>query len=141
MKTVAVVLYEMGRSPPYQVSQPLVVEEVELEGPGPGQVLVEIAAAGVCHSDLSVVDGSRPRPVPMVLGHEAAGIVQEVGPGVQDLKPGDRVIFSFVPACGHCIPCATGRPALCENGHRANVAGTLLDGSVRFRNTQGHPLY
>jgi alcohol dehydrogenase len=141
MKTVAAVLYEMGKPPPYRVSQPLVVEEVELEGPGAGQVLVEITAAGLCHSDLSVVDGSRPRPMPMVLGHEAAGVVREVGPGVQDLKPGDSVVFAFVPACGRCIPCATGRPALCEPGNRANAAGTLLDGSVRFRDARGRPLH
>ncbi len=141
MKTVAAVLYEMGKPPPYRASRPLVIEEVELEGPGPGQVLVEVAAAGICHSDLSVVDGSRPRPVPMVLGHEAAGIVREVGPGVQDFRPDDPVVFSFVPACGRCVPCAAGRPALCENGNRANVAGTLLDGSVRFRDAQGRPLH
>ncbi len=141
MKTRAAVLYEMGKPMPYQETRPLSVEDVELEGPGPGEVLVEIAAAGLCHSDLSVIDGSRPRPLPMVLGHEAAGIVREVGPGVHDLKPGDHAVFSFVPMCGRCLYCATGRPVLCENGNRANVAGVLLSGARRFRNAAGQALY
>ncbi len=140
MKTRAAVLYTMGHPTPYVESQPLVVEEVDLTGPGPGEVLVEITGAGLCHSDLSVIDGSRPRVMPMVLGHEAAGIVREVGPGVQDLAPGDQVVFSFVPVCGRCLPCATGRPALCENGARANVAGTLLNGSRHFRDAAGRDL-
>lgn len=141
MRTEAAVLYEMGKPLPYAGSQPLVVEEVELAGPGPGEVLVEVAAAGVCHSDLSVVDGSRPRPMPMILGHEAAGIVQEVGPGVADLRPGDHVVFSWMPSCGRCLYCATGRPALCENGIRANLAGSLLNGHRRFRNARGRELH
>jgi len=141
MKTRAAVLYKMEHPTPYAESQPLVVEEVELAGPGPGEVLVEIAGAGLCHSDLSVIDGSRPRVMPMVLGHEASGIVREVGPGVHDLAPGDHVVFSFVPVCGRCLPCATGRPALCENGARANIAGTLLDGSRHFRNAAGQELH
>lgn len=140
MKVQAAVLYRMEHPTPYAESRPLVVEEVELRGPDPGEVLVEIAGAGLCHSDLSVIDGSRPRVMPMVLGHEASGIVREVGPGVHDLAVGDHVVFSFVPACGHCLPCATGRPALCENGARANVAGTLLDGSRHFRNAAGQEL-
>ncbi|MGH2541735.1 MAG: alcohol dehydrogenase catalytic domain-containing protein, partial [Ardenticatenaceae bacterium] len=97
MKTQAAVLYEMEQPAPYADSQPLVIEEVELGGPGPGEVLVEIAGAGLCHSDLSVIDGSRPRIMPLVMGHEASGIVREVGAGVHDLVPGDHVVFSFVP--------------------------------------------
>lgn len=141
MKTPSAVLYEMKKSPPYAQSRPLVVEEVELEGPGPGEVLVEIAASGLCHSDLSVIDGSRPRVMPMVLGHEASGVVGEVAAGVEDLKPGDHVIFSFVPMCGRCIYCATGRPALCERGNAANGRGTLLSGARRFKNRRGEPLH
>jgi alcohol dehydrogenase len=95
---------------------PLGIEEVELDPPGPGEVLVKIAAAGLCHSDLSVINGDRPRPTPMALGHEAAGVVEEVGPGVDDLARGDHVVCVFVPSCGHCAPCAEGRPALCEPG-------------------------
>src|SRR5215217_3171089 len=132
MRTQAAVLYEMSKPRPYAHSRPLVIEDLELEGPGPGEVLVEIAAAGLCHSDLSTINGSRPRPLPMVLGHEASGIVREIGAGVVDLKPDDHVVFSFVPTCGRCICCATGRPALCERGAAANTAGTLLSGGVRF---------
>lgn len=133
MKTVAAVLYEMGIPRPYAERQPLRLQEVELEPPGPGEVLVEVTAAGLCHSDLSVIDGSRPRVMPMVLGHEAAGVVREVGPGVTELSPGDSVVFSFVPMCGRCRFCAVGRPALCERGNAANARGCLLDGSCHFR--------
>lgn len=133
MKIRAAVLEEMGREPPYALSKPLTVSEVELSGPGPGEVLVKIAAAGLCHSDLSVIDGNRPRPTPMVLGHEAAGVVAEVGEEVRDLEPGDHVVLVFVPSCGHCVPCATGRPALCEPAFAAGSAGTLLSGERRIR--------
>jgi alcohol dehydrogenase len=95
-------------------------------------VLVKIGAAGLCHSDLSVIDGNRPRPTPMVLGHEAAGVVEKVGPGADDLMTGDHVVMVFVPSCGHCLPCAEGRPALCERGAAANGAGTLLSGKRRL---------
>ena len=87
MITQAAVLYQMEKDPPYAQSEPLVVEEVELEAPGLGEVLVEMAGAGLCHSDLSTINGSRPRPLPMILGHEASGIVREVGPGVSSLTP------------------------------------------------------
>lgn len=137
MRTCAAVLYTMEQPTPYADSQPLQIEELELDEPGPGEVLVEIAAAGLCHSDLSTIDGSRPRPLPMVLGHEASGIIRDVGPGVFDLAPGDHVVFSFVPMCGRCRPCAIGRPALCEHGARANTAGTLLSHSRRFRTHAG----
>ncbi|MGH9881672.1 MAG: alcohol dehydrogenase catalytic domain-containing protein, partial [Pyrinomonadaceae bacterium] len=132
MKTKAAVLYETGLPQPYAESLPLVVEEITLAGPAQGEVLVEIAGAGLCHSDLSVVDGSRPRVLPMVLGHEASGIVREVGPGVIEFAPGDHVVFSWVPICGRCRYCTSGRGALCEPGGQANVAGTLLNGSRRF---------
>jgi alcohol dehydrogenase len=102
-----------------------------------GEVLVEVVGAGLCHSDLSVIDGSRPRVMPMVMGHEAAGIVREVGATVTEFAEGDHVVFSFVPACGRCVYCATGRAALCENGAKANVAGTLLSGARRFTNEHG----
>jgi alcohol dehydrogenase len=133
MKTKAAVLHETGRPRPYAESRPLLVEELELEMPGEGEVLVRIGAAGLCHSDLSVVNGDRPRPVPMALGHEAAGEVAEVGRGVTDLRPGDHVVMIFVPSCGHCLPCMEGRPALCEPGARANGVGSLLSGARRLR--------
>jgi len=128
MKTTAAVLYEVGLPRPYADSQPLKIEELELAAPGPGEVLVEVKAAGLCHSDLSVMDGARPRPLPMALGHEAAGIVREVGADVDDLAEGDHVVMIFVPSCGHCLPCAEGRPALCTKAAAANNAGTLLSG-------------
>lgn len=140
MKTRAAVLYKMEHPRPYADSRPLVIEELELSGPGAGQVLVEIAGAGLCHSDLSVIDGSRPRVMPMVMGHEASGVVRELGPGVRDLTVGDHIVFSFMPVCGHCLACATGRPALCENGARANAAGTLLGASRHFKNAAGQTL-
>jgi Zn-dependent alcohol dehydrogenase len=124
------VLREMGRSRPYAESRPLRIEDVELAPPGPGELLVRIRAAGLCHSDLSVIDGSRPRVMPMLLGHEATGeVVQSEAPG---FSAGEVVVCAFVPACGTCGPCADGRPALCEPGAAANTAGTLLAGSRRL---------
>lgn len=132
IRTRAAILERSGLPAPYAVSRPLTVAEVDLAPPGPGEVLVRVAAAGLCHSDLSVIDGSRARPLPMVLGHEAAGVVVEVGPGVRALRPDDPVVFSFVPACGGCVPCQSGRPALCEPGAAANTAGTLVSGRRPF---------
>jgi len=132
MKIRAAVLRAMGATSPYAVSRPLQIEEIELGPPGPDEVLIKIAAAGLCHSDLSVINGDRPRPMPMALGHEAAGIVEELGAGVIDLQVGDHVVVVFVPSCGHCAPCAEGRPALCEPGAAANGAGTLLSGERRL---------
>jgi len=132
MKTRAAVLEKMGVPGPYATTRPLSIREVELAPPGPGEVLVRIAAAGLCHSDLSVINGDRPRPMPMVLGHEAAGTVVETGAGVDDLAAGDPVVMVFMPSCGHCLPCAEGRPALCLPGAKANGAGTLLAGTRRL---------
>ena len=137
MKIKAAVLSETGLPPPYAQSRPITVEDVELDPPGEGEVLVKVAAAGLCHSDLSVINGARPRPLPMVLGHEAAGVVAETGAGVTDLGAGDHVVFVFVPSCGHCIPCMEGRPALCEPGAAANAAATLLGGARRLRRDGG----
>jgi alcohol dehydrogenase len=137
MRVRAAVLREIGRPAPYAQSRPLALEEVDLDPPGPGEVLVRIRAAGLCHSDLSVIDGNRPRPTPMVLGHEAAGVVEEVGPGVAGLERGAHVVAAFVPSCGHCPPCDAGRPALCEPGFAANSAGTLLSGARRLHDAAG----
>ncbi|MEP6921403.1 MAG: zinc-dependent alcohol dehydrogenase family protein [bacterium] len=142
MKTRAAVLYEMGLTQPYAESTPLVVDEITLADPGPGEVLVEIAAAGLCHSDLSVIDGSRPRVMPMVLGHEASGVVREIGPtasGGSEFAPGDHVVFSWVPICGRCHFCVTGRGALCVPGGETNIAGTLLNGARRFSDSRSQP--
>ncbi|MFD3005283.1 zinc-dependent alcohol dehydrogenase family protein [Thermus tengchongensis] len=140
MKTEAAVLFEMGKPRPYVESKPLQVLEVDLEEPGPGEVLVEVKAAGLCHSDLSAIDGTRPWPLPLVLGHEAAGVVRALGPGVRGLAEGDHVVFSFVPMCGTCRFCAQGRPHLCERGVQANREGRLLTGARRF-SLEGKPLH
>jgi alcohol dehydrogenase len=132
MRIKAAVLNSMGLPGPYEQSKPLTIEEIELDPPGHGEVLVKIRAVGLCHSDLSVINGDRPRPTPMALGHEASGTVEQLGEGVDDLKVGDHVVMVFVPSCGHCLPCSEGRPALCEPGAVANVAGTLLTGSRRL---------
>src|SRR4028119_1325703 len=114
MRIKAALLREAGLPAPYAQSKPLEIAEVELAAPGYGEVLVRIRAAGLCHSDLSVINGDRPRPLPMALGDGAAGVREEVGEGVQDLVRGDRVVMVCMPSCGHCLPCAEGRPALCE---------------------------
>ena len=116
----------------FAAGQPLQVVEIDVAPPQKGEVLVRITAAGLCHSDLSVIEGNRPRPMPMVLGHEATGIVEGLGEHVHDFVIGDAVVFSFVPSCGHCAPCAEGRAALCEPGAKANGAGTLLSGGMRW---------
>lgn len=132
MRTRTAILREMGAKRPYAETRPLEITEVELDPPGAGELLVRVGAAGLCHSDLSVINGSRPRVMPMALGHEAAGEVVEVGEGVGGFAAGDHVILAFVPACGECGPCRAGRVALCEPGAAANAAGTLLGGERRL---------
>ena len=135
MKITGAVLEEIGRSRPYADSRPISIGEVELDPPGPGEILVRIEAAGLCHSDLSVVDGNRVRPVPMLLGHEAAGRVEELGVGVTDLAVGDRVVMAFLPRCGECRNCRTDGKLPCSTGSAANNAGVLLgDGQRLHRN-------
>lgn len=141
MKVRAAVLHEMGRPAPYASSRPLEVAELDLDPPGPGELLLRVRAAGLCHSDLSVIDGSRPRVMPMALGHEAAGEVVAVGEGVTAFAPGDHAVLAFVPVCGACGPCASGRPALCEPGAAANTAGTLLSGGRRWHDAAGHEVH
>ncbi|MEK9754611.1 MAG: zinc-binding dehydrogenase [Rhodospirillaceae bacterium] len=126
------VLREQGLPRPYAESRPLSVEEVELDGPAEGEVLVEIAAAGLCHSDLSTIEGIRPRPIPMIAGHEAAGIVRDVGPGVHGLKAGDHVVMVFVMSCGTCADCTGGRPNLCASSIAAKAKGELVAGGRRL---------
>jgi alcohol dehydrogenase len=132
MHTRGAVLSVEGANRPYAVSRPLQILDMELDPPGPTEVLVRVRAAGLCHSDLSVIDGNRPRPLPMLLGHEAAGTVVACGQDVQGFNLGDHVITTFVPACRVCESCRNGRPALCEPGNASNVAGTLLSGERRI---------
>lgn len=136
---VGAVLERAGAAAPYAASAPLSVSSLRLDPPGPGEILVRIAAAGVCHSDLSTVDGSRPRRTPLVLGHESAGVVERLGPGVDDLIPGDHVVLVFLPRCGACDACRRGGGRPCAAGAAANAAGTLLGGGRRLRRG-GEPL-
>ncbi len=139
MKTRITVLEAIGAPRPYTESRPLKVVDAELDDPGPGELCVKLAAAGLCHSDLSVINGDRPRGTPLALGHEASAVVNSVGPGVTRFAPGDHVVMVFVPSCGHCLPCAEGRPALCEPGAAAGAAGTLLSGARRI-SVDGQPV-
>src|SRR5437762_1457349 len=115
----------------YQVKQPLVIEEVELLDPRPGEVQVRWVANGVCHSDYHLMSGDVPHPLPVVLGHEAAGVVERIGAGVTSVKPGDHVCSSYIPSCGKCGYCINGRPTLCDL--RDSPRWFMLDGTARFR--------
>ena len=139
MKIKAVVLYEGGAARPYAQSRPLRVEEVDLAPPLAGEMLVKIGGAGLCHSDLSIINGSTPRKLPMVLGHEGAGEVVEVGAGVSDVRAGDHVVFQFRTSCGRCRRCAEGRPALCEESAKSKASGGLLAGGKRL-SLNGEPI-
>src|SRR5918998_1497706 len=139
MRIRGAVLEQIGLARPYRESQPLSVGDLELAPPGDGELLVRIEAAGLCHSDLSVVDGSRVRPVPMLLGHEAAGVVEEVGAGVPDVPVGQRLVMTFLPRCGQCAACATNGLTPCEPGSAANAAGTLMSGERRL-SRDGQPV-
>ncbi len=126
----AVVFRELGR--------PIAVETVEIESPRRDEVMIKIDACGVCHSDFSATDGTIPIPPPLVLGHEGAGTVAEVGEGVSEVAVGDRVVVSWIPICGKCRYCVMGRPALCDMGARA--AKSLPDGTSRIKDASGKPL-
>jgi len=142
MKSKAAVLHQIGgHARPYSESKPLKIEEVEIGKPGKEEVLIKIKAAGLCHSDLSVIDGNRPRPMPMVLGHEAAGVIVELGDDVKNFQIGDHVVFSFLPSCGHCEYCVSGKAALCNPGAVANNAGELLNGDRKITNAKGETYY
>lgn len=129
-RSKAVVAREIGKAP--------VVEEIEVEPPRHGEVTIRLAACGVCHSDLSATNGTIPYPLPLVLGHEGAGVVTEVGAGVSRYAVGDHVVSSFVSMCGRCHYCQTGRPQLCVQS--LQTLYTLPDGTVRTRDSAGHAL-
>jgi len=137
MRMTAAVMYEQGLPAPYADSKPFRIEGVELEGPGEGEVLVEVRGAGLCHSDLSVIEGLRKRPLPIVGGHEGAGIVLEVGRGVTGLAPGDHVAMAAVAGCGQCRVCLAGRPGLCQAVSGARAEGLLATGTRRLRSVDG----
>jgi S-(hydroxymethyl)glutathione dehydrogenase/alcohol dehydrogenase len=121
----AAILWEQG--------QPLSLEPAALDAPGPGDVLVEVKAAGVCHSDLHAANGDWPMRVPLVLGHEGAGIVREVGAHVTHLVPGDRVVLCWAPPCGRCPPCLEGRPVLCDRLEKTTFRNKLPGGGTHLR--------
>lgn len=123
MKTTAAVLLEAGR--------PFELMELDLDGPKEGEVLINYTAAGLCHSDLHLTDGDLPPRFPIVGGHEGAGVIEDVGPGVTKVKPGDHVVCSFIPSCGHCRYCSTGRQSLCDLGATI-LEGCMPDGTFRF---------
>jgi S-(hydroxymethyl)glutathione dehydrogenase/alcohol dehydrogenase len=122
----------------YEAKKPLVVEEVELLEPGPHEVQVRWVANGVCHSDLHVMTGDYPHPLPVILGHEAAGVVEKIGPGVETVTPGDHVCSSYIPSCGRCWYCIGGQPTMCAL--RDKPRWFMLDGTSRFRKN-GQPLH
>lgn len=130
----AAVLRQSGDQPrPYADGQPLELTALSLDDPRPGELLVRIDAAGLCHSDLSVINGDRPRPMPMAIGHEAAATVLATGtPDDPGFAPGDRVVLVFLPACGDCVECRSGRGYLCPVGAAANGAGHLMAGGSRL---------
>jgi S-(hydroxymethyl)glutathione dehydrogenase/alcohol dehydrogenase len=124
MQIHAAILWEQGT--------PLSVESAELDGPGPGEVLVELQAAGVCHSDLHPARGDWPAKTPLVLGHEGAGIVREAGPSVTKVKAGDHVVLCWAPACGVCAPCLEGRDVLCDRVEKVTFRNKLPSGASRL---------
>src|SRR6201988_508723 len=125
MQINAAILWEQGK--------PLSVETATLDGPGEGEVLVEVKAAGVCHSDLHPARGDWPAKTPLVLGHEGTGIVREVGTGVTKVRRGDHVVFYWAPACGMCPMCAEGRPVLCDRLLKTTYRNRLPGGGTRLR--------
>jgi len=111
------------------VDSPLAVTDVEIGEPRPGEVLVRVAHCGICHSDLSVIDGGFPAPLPVVLGHEAAGVVERVGEGVTSVQPGDHVVLTPLPSCGDCYYCRRDQPTLCERHSSSLVTSVMADGT------------
>ncbi len=138
-RITAAVLRQSGDQPrPYAANCPLESVALDLAEPGSGELLVRIDAAGICHSDLSVINGDRPRPMPMALGHEAAATVLATGtPGDPDFAPGDRVVLVFLPACGDCAECRDGRGYLCGVASAANGRGELIGGGCRLSEGSG----
>ncbi len=139
MKSQAVLLRATGAPLPYEGTDALTLVEIDVAPPQTGEVLVRIEAAGVCHSDLSVLNGSRPRPLPLILGHESSGVVEEVGAGVKGLKAGDHVTSIFLPCCGDCPACNSGVPAHCSVAAAANIRGELIGGGSRI-SLNGEPI-
>jgi len=124
----------------HEVGQPLVIEQLTLKPLGPHDVLVQLRASGLCHTDLEVIQGQLVYPMPIVLGHEGAGLVEAVGDGVTLVRPGDHVVCSWNPSCGHCFYCDRDQPILCEVFTRTQPRGQLLDGASRLA-LDGRPVH
>lgn len=124
----------------HEIGQPLQIDTVMLQRLEPDDVLIRVQASGLCHTDLEVMDGGLRRPVPIVLGHEAAGVVERVGSAVTRLRPGDMVVASWNPYCGHCFYCERDTPILCEPLARNQPRGNLLDGQSRYHLSDGRRL-
>jgi alcohol dehydrogenase len=133
----AAVLRTIGAQRPYAQSKPLSIEDVNLAPPKPIEMLVRIAGAGLCHSDLSVINGDRPRPVPIALGHEGSGEIVEVGSAIDDVRAGDHVVFQFSASCGRCRRCLEGRPQVCERARIAKAGSELMAGGSRITSLNG----
>src|SRR5581483_7917586 len=123
----------------HEAKKPLTVEDVEVMEPGPHEVRVRWVANGVCHSDLHVMTGDYPHPLPVVLGHEASGVVEKIGAAVESVKPGDHVCSSYIPSCGHCAYCIGGQPTMCAL--RDKPRWFMLDGTSRLQSSNGVPLH
>jgi alcohol dehydrogenase len=143
MEITAAVLERSGDNPrPYADNGPLKLTTLTLDPPRAGELLIRIDAAGLCHSDLSVINGDRPRPMPMALGHEATGIVEALGsPDDPGFAVGDRVILAFLPSCGECTRCKAGEPFMCSEGAKANGEGRLLNGGRRLHDACGDDVH
>ena len=122
-----------------EINQPVVVEEIEVESPRHGEVMIKLTACGICHSDASAVNGTIALPLPAIVGHEGAGVVVEVGAGVTQFAVGDHVLSSFASMCGKCRYCMSGKPALCDQSNK--TLATLPDGTLRTKDSAGQPVY
>ncbi|MBT5665382.1 MAG: zinc-binding dehydrogenase [Rhodospirillaceae bacterium] len=137
MQMKAAVLRSTDAPLPFAKSKPLSIENIELDPPGSNEMLIKVGGAGLCHSDLSVMNGSRPRPVPMVMGHEGAGEVVEIGDAITDVAVGDHIVFQFSPSCGRCRRCLEGRPQVCEVAAISKANGDLMGGGRRLHDADG----
>lgn len=134
------ILRTIGATEPYSISKPISIEEVTIDLPQDVELLVKVVGAGLCHSDLSIINGSRPRNLPMALGHEGSGEVVEVGNAISDVKVGDHVVFQFSASCGRCSNCLSGRPQICEVALESRSKGELMAGGSRIRSLNGEQI-
>jgi len=133
MKTRAAVVYELNKG--------FTIEELELEAPKKGELLIKVMVAGICHSDWNFVTGDSIFNMPVVLGHEGSGVVIETGPDVSGYKKGDKVVFNSAPNCGSCFVCTHDHPSICETYNGPTWKGVMFDGTTRFTNSKGAAVY